>query len=212
MVCIGSAHLDTNSVIVGLLAILIRRNLLFIFHICQSTAPIIGLERETLFVLAPVALLIVLGWWIYQYVDWSNDIYQVTPDQILDIDRKPLGREQRTAAQLESILATDYERYGILGVFLNYGTVHITVGGSKMTFHDVFDPPSVQQDIDRRRMARNAAREETRVKAERERLADWFLAYNEITKPENDKDKRVRSKSKIGTFHFRGIVSWHYVP
>ena len=135
-----------------------------------------------------------LGWWVYRYVDWANDIYQVTPDQILDIERTPLGREQSTAAQLESILATDYERYGILGVFLNYGTVHITVGGSKMTFHDVFDPPSVQQDIDRRRMARNAAKEETRVNAERQRLADWFLAYNEITKPGNEKTNESEPK------------------
>ncbi|MFZ1040046.1 MAG: cyclic nucleotide-binding domain-containing protein [Anaerolineales bacterium] len=179
--------------LLGILALL-TGGIYYLYFTSASTASIAGLERETLFVLAPVAFLIVVIWWIYQYVDWSNDIYQVTPDQILDIDRKPLGREQRTAAQLESILATDYERYGILGVFLNYGTVHITVGGSKMTFHDVFDPPSVQQDIDRRRMARNAAREETRVKAERERLADWFLAYNEITKPENEKTNESDQK------------------
>ena len=54
-----------------------------------------------------------------------------------------------------------------------------------MAFKDVFDPPSVQQDIDRRRMARNAAKEEARVKGERDRMADWFLAYNEVTKPES---------------------------
>jgi hypothetical protein len=166
----------------------------YLYFTPASTAPIVGLERETLFVLAPVAFLIVLVWWIYQYVDWSNDIYQVTPDQILDIDRKPLGSEQRTAAQLENILATDYERVGIFGLFFNYGTVHITVGGTKMAFKDVFDPPSVQQDIDRRRMARNAAKEETRVKAERERLADWFLAYNEVTKPDNEKTNESDQK------------------
>ena len=187
-------HIWIPTVLLLSILILLTGGIYYLYFTSASTAPIIGLERETLFVLAPVAFLIVLVWWIYQYVDWKNDIYQVTPDQILDIDRKPLGREQRTAAQLESILATDYERYGILGVFLNYGTVHITVGGSKMTFHDVFDPPSVQQDIDRRRMARNAAREETRIKAERERLADWFLAYNEITKPDNEKTNESDQK------------------
>jgi hypothetical protein len=175
------------------LAILIA-GLIYLFGPSASQNPALGLERETLFVLWPVFFIAVLVWWIYQYVDWSNDIYQVTPDQILDIDRKPLGREQRTAAQLENILATDYERYGILGIFFNYGTVHITVGGNKMTFHGVFDPPSVQQDIDRRRMARNAAKEEARVGAERERLADWFLAYNEIIKPENDKTNETDKK------------------
>src|ERR1700690_3695631 len=144
------------------------------------------------FFLWAVALVGVFLWWLYQYVDWANDIYQVTPDQILDIEKTPLAKEQRTAAPLENILATDYERYGLLGIFFNYGTVHITVGGNKMTFHDLFDPISVQQDIDRRRMARNAAKEEVRVKAERERLADWFLAYNEVTK-ESDKPNDQKS-------------------
>ena len=166
----------------------------YLYFTSASTASIIGLERDTLSVVAPVAFIAVLIWWIYQYVDWSNDIYQVTPDQILDIDRTPLGREDRTAAQLENILATDSERYGIVGIFFNYGTVHITVGGNKMAFKDVFDPLSVQQDIDRRRLARNAEKEETRVKAERERLADWFLAYDEITKPETDKTNESDQK------------------
>jgi len=180
-------------VLFGVLASILG-GIYYLYFAPVSTAPIVGLERETLFVLAPAAFLIVLVWWIYQYVDWSNDIYQVTPDQILDIDRKPLGSERRTAAQLENILATDYERVGIFGLFFNYGTVHITVGGTKMAFKDVFDPPSVQQDIDRRRMARNAAKEETRAKAERERLADWFLAYNEVTKPDNEKTNESDQK------------------
>ncbi len=182
-----------SVLLLGILAV-IAVGIYYLYFTSASTAPIVGSERKTLFVIMPFAFLVVLGWWIYQYVDWSNDIYQVTPDQILDIDRKPLGSEQRTAAQLENILATDYERRGIFGVLLNYGKVHITVGGSKMTFHDVFDPLSVQQDIDRRRMARNAEKEETRVKAERERLADWFLAYNEITKPENEKNNESDQK------------------
>ena len=182
-----------SVLLLGILAV-IGGGIYYLYFTSASTAATVSSERETLFVIMPFAFIVVLIWWIYQYVDWSNDIYQVTPDQILDIDRKPLGSEQRTAAQLENILATDYERRGIFGVLLNYGKVHITVGGSKMTFHDVFDPLSVQQDIDRRRMARNAEKEETRVKAERERLADWFLAYNEITRPENEKTNESDQK------------------
>jgi hypothetical protein len=100
--------------LVGILAILAGATY-YLYFTSASTAPTVGSERETLFVILPLALLAVLVWWIYQYVDWSNDIDQVTPDQILDIDRKPLGSEQRTAAQLENILATDYERHGKIG-------------------------------------------------------------------------------------------------
>ena len=50
-------------------------------------------------------LLPIILWWVYQYLDWRNDIFQVTPDQILDIDKKPFGSEERRAAPLENILA-----------------------------------------------------------------------------------------------------------
>jgi hypothetical protein len=171
--------------LVGMFAIL-GFGIYYLFFSPASSSSIAGIERETFLVLWAVALIAIFLWLAYQYADWANDIYQVTTDQILDIERTPLAKEQRTAAQLENILATDYERKR-LGIFFNYGNVHITVGGTKMVFYNVFDPASVQQDINRRRMARNAAKEDARVRGERERLADWFLAYNEITKSANEK-------------------------
>ncbi len=116
---------------------------------------------------------------IYEYLDWSNDIFQVTEDQIIDIDKKPFGTEERRAAPLENILSTEYRRLGLLGYLFNYGTVYITVGGSKLAFEDVRDPATVQQDIDNRRLARKARQEAGRAAAERERIADWFASYHE---------------------------------
>ena len=109
---------------------------------------------DTIAVSLPVVLIPLIVWWIYQYIDWSNDIYQVTPDQILDIDKKPFGTEERRAAPLENILSTEAHRYGLTGYFLNFGTVEITVGGTHLDFEDVLDPVGVQADIDRRREAR----------------------------------------------------------
>jgi hypothetical protein len=111
-------------------------------------------------------------------MDWSNDKYEVTSEQIIDIDRKPFGTESRNAAQLESILGTNYIRHGILGNIFNFGTVNITVGGTQLVFEDVMDPASVQSDIDRRRMARKAKQDEARITAERERMAEWLAAYH----------------------------------
>ena len=115
----------------------------------------------------------------YQYVDWSNDIYQVTEDQIIDIEKKPFGTEERKAAPLENILATESKRLGILGNLLNYGAVYITVGGSRLEFVDLFNPAAVQLDIDNRRLARKAKQDEARTAAERERMADWLASYHE---------------------------------
>lgn len=138
-----------------------------------------GLKVDTTMAALPILLIPLIGWWIYQYVDWSNDKFQVTPDQILDLDRKPWGTEERRAAPLENILSMEYKRVGLAGYLLNFGTVEISVGGTKLAFEDVLDPASVQADIDRRRAARIAKKREAEAAMERERMADWLAAYHE---------------------------------
>ncbi len=118
-------------------------------------------------------------WWGYQYVDWGNDKFQVTTDQILDLDKTPFGTEERRAAPLENILGTEYKRIGLAGYLFNFGTVEIVVGGTKLAFEDVLDPASVQADIDRRRAARMAKKKEAEAAGERERMADWLVSYHE---------------------------------
>ena len=134
-----------------------------------------------------------LVWFVYQVIDWSNDVFEVTNDQIIDIDRKPFGSETRNAAPLEGILGTFYERKGILGNLFNFGTVYITVGGSKLAFEDVMDPATVQSDIDRRRMARSAKKQEGQIAAERDRMAEWLATYHrssEELRKEDEQNKR----------------------
>jgi hypothetical protein len=94
-----------------------------------------------------LALVPLSAWWVYRYVDWANDIYQVTHDQIVDIYKKPLGRENRKVAPLENILGTEVDRKGLVGVLLNYGDVIANVGTTQFIFEGVFDPIGVQQDI-----------------------------------------------------------------
>ena len=118
-------------------------------------------------------------WWWYQYVDWSNDIFQVTSDQIFDVDKKPLGRIQKNVAPLDNILSMESRRQGLLQVLFNYGNVYITVGSSTMVFEDVMNPPAVQQDIERRRVARRDRQEQERMLAERDRLAEYFAMYHD---------------------------------
>ncbi|MGC1376471.1 MAG: cyclic nucleotide-binding domain-containing protein [Anaerolineales bacterium] len=118
--------------------------------------------------------------WGYEYVDWSNDTYQVTADQIIDIDRKPFGKEDRKAAPLENILSTKYERKGVFGFLFNFGTVSIMVGGAQFNFQDVADPPTVQQDIVRRQQVRVQKKRESETAGERERLAEWLAMYHQV--------------------------------
>jgi CRP-like cAMP-binding protein len=134
---------------------------------------------DTTMLVLPTLLIPALLWWIYQFIDWRNDIFLVTEDQILDVDKKPFGTETRRSAPLENILSTEAERVGLAGYLLNFGTVYITVGGANLDFEDVLDPTVVQADIDRRREARAAMKKEMEASAERERMSDWLVAYHE---------------------------------
>ena len=139
-----------------------------------------------------VTLAVALGWFGYRVLDWSNDKFIVNAEQIIDVDRQPFGTETRNAAQLENILGTEYRRIGILGNIFNYGTVYITVGGTKLAFEDVIDPAAVQSDIDRRRMARTTKKQQAAVTAERERMAEWLATYHrnadELRREEEKRD------------------------
>lgn len=148
-----------------------------------------------MFVLLGVTVLFgVIG---YQYLDWQNDIYQVTSEQIIDISRKPLGNEDRRAAPLENILSTEYKRNGIIGMLLNFGTVYIMVGDSHFDFDDVADPPAVQQDIISRQQGRLQKKRDTDTNAERERMTEWLAMYHR-TMEEVKQEKEQNGNEKAG--------------
>ncbi len=106
------------------------------------------------------------------------------------MDRRLFSTETRNAAPLEGILSTQYDEKGLLGNIFNFGTVYITVGGSKLAFEDVIDPATVQSDIDRRRMARTAKQNEAKIAGERDRMAEWLATYHRAAKDFNDEERR----------------------
>lgn len=116
---------------------------------------------------------------VYQYVDWRNDLFQLTPNQVIDLDRKPFGRESRRSAPLENILSIEYERRGLIPMLFNYGTVYITIGNTQLTFNDVYQPSVVQQDIFTRMGQHVQERDERNTMLERERVAQWFKVFQE---------------------------------
>jgi hypothetical protein len=128
---------------------------------------------------------------LYQFLDWRNDIYMVTPTQIIDMERKPFGEEHRKAANLESVMNVSYTRPSLLANFLNYGTVVVQTGpGGEMKFFNVFNPLGVQQDIYRRKEARAVAVGAAASKQRQEELGQYFSAFYEVL--EEDRQKRAR--------------------
>lgn len=117
-------------------------------------------------------------WWLYGYVDWSNDIYQLTPDQIRDIERKPLGQELKKTAPLDSILSLEHTRDGILQLALNFGNVIINVGETRFIFRGVYNPDQAHQDVADYIEARARRKREAEADNERTRMVDWLKIYH----------------------------------
>jgi uncharacterized membrane protein len=132
-----------------------------------------------------LAMFVFFIWILYQYADWRNDIFRITFDQIIDIDRKPLGKERRRSAPLENVLSIEYERLGFWGFLLNFGTVYISVGNTRLTFDYVYNPSEVQQDIFYRMGERLDKIRQLEVDSERERVSEWIASYHRKTRQDD---------------------------
>lgn len=134
-------------------------------------------SSSPMFVIYALLFLVFIGWWAYGYVDWSNDIYQLAPDQIRDIERKPLGDEMKKTAPLESILSLEHSRDGIIQLVFNYGYVVINVGETRFIFRGVYNPDQVHQDVSDYIEALKRRKEEVVAARERERMLNWLTVY-----------------------------------
>jgi signal transduction histidine kinase len=133
-------------------------------------------------VLFMIAFLLDAFWLWYQYMDWADDQYIVNDEQITDLYKRPLGQEEKRVAPLKSIQSVEFERLGIIGLMLNYGTVYIRVGDVRFTFDDVYNPSEVQRDIFRRIAAQSNRERRKESEAERQRILEMLEAYHEVVK------------------------------
>lgn len=141
-----------------------------------------GALPEAIFVtLVIVAGLGSLGWWIYQYYDWHNDVYIITDEQLIDLNKKPLGREEQRAAPVKNIQTVEFERKGLINLIFNYGTVKIKIGNEELTFDNVYHPSQVQSEI----YARYRHLNEKVKREEQSRMADWIKTYDELRRGED---------------------------
>ena len=136
---------------------------------------------ETIVMGIVIMLDLILGlWWIYEYVDWRNDCYMITDDHVIDVDKKPFGREERRAAPLQNIQSIEFERQGLVGLLFNFGTVSIRVGETKLTFDYVFNPSEVQREIFQRIALRDYKKKQIEMEDEQQSLGDWIEAYHRV--------------------------------
>jgi uncharacterized membrane protein YdbT with pleckstrin-like domain len=124
-------------------------------------------------------LIVISLWWLYNYVDWRNDIYQLTDKNIFDIERNPLGTETRKSGSLDRILSLEHERPGFLGFLFDVGTVIINFGDAKFDFVGVHHPARVQQDIFNRMHQLRTQQQKAEAARERDQVISILTIYHE---------------------------------
>jgi hypothetical protein len=115
----------------------------------------------------------------YRVLDWQNDVYLVTPDTLIDSDKKPLGSEVTRSAPLANVLSLENHKSSLIGILLNFGVVRIKVGDTSLDFENVANPAQVQQDIFARMEALKAKLERTQADDERKRMTEWLRVYEQ---------------------------------
>lgn len=127
--------------------------------------------------LAAIALL----WWRFE--DWRNDVYQLSDEHIVDVERRPLGFfEHRREAPLAQVQDVRYSVPNPLARLLNYGHVEIQTAAESgsFTFDYVYDPKSVQEEIFCRIDQNRRQREERERRQRAEEMRTWLAEYHRL--------------------------------
>ncbi|MCK5793886.1 MAG: PH domain-containing protein [Anaerolineales bacterium] len=120
----------------------------------------------------------------YTFADWANDRFQITDKQVIDLDRKPFGRETKRSALLENILSLDYSRENIIQRLFDFGTVAINVGDIQLDFENVAQPISVQNEVFERYNAAIKDNELAESRRRRDDMVEFLAAYHEESSDE----------------------------
>ncbi|TFG49038.1 MAG: PH domain-containing protein, partial [Anaerolineales bacterium] len=115
----------------------------------------------------------------YAFADWANDRFQITDKQVIDLDRKPFGRESKRSALLENILSLDYRRENIFQRIFDFGTVAINVGDIQLDFEHVAQPMNVQNEIFERYNTAIKENEQAESRRRRDDMVEFLAAYHE---------------------------------
>jgi uncharacterized membrane protein YdbT with pleckstrin-like domain len=100
--------------------------------------------------IVPLAMIAVGGIWnLWNVIDWQNDLYILTADRIIDLEKIPLISEDRREARLQQIQDVHYVMPGFINRLLDFGDVEVeTAGrGGGFVFRSVPHPRQVQAEI-----------------------------------------------------------------
>ncbi len=157
--------------------------MIFTFYMIFGDLVGLRLPLPIALIIAVVGTLAIVFWLWYRYTDWENDIYVLTPDRLIDSERKPLWLQEKVkTASLAQVQNVNFERNTILENIFDFGTVKIDTAGEQgeLTFDEVPNPREVQaliSDATERFRERQRQRERD---ARRREILEIFGEYHRL--------------------------------
>jgi uncharacterized membrane protein YdbT with pleckstrin-like domain/CRP-like cAMP-binding protein len=148
-----------------------------------NATPEVATAVQVLEIVGFVVLFIFFLRFLWVWVDWHNDTYEVTDTDVINVKRLPLGlRQDRRAAGLARIQNVEMKIPSPIHLLLDYGTVIIQTAAEDgaLIFSSVPNPRYVASEISQRieRLQRRIDDEQAQRRAED--LPDWFEMYNRM--------------------------------
>ena len=164
--------------------------LLLVLFVVALYAPLdrVGIDRPSILLAVGLLLFVTFLWFWYKYEDYHNDIYVLTDEKIVDIERKPLALSKVTQeTNLDRVQNVTSQQKGLWANLLDYGDVLIqTAAADKgITFSTVAHPQQVQRLIFQK-MDERRRRQEERALGQRQReLIEGLKMYDEMLEERN---------------------------
>lgn len=120
-----------------------------------------------------------LGWILWKWEDWRNDLYKLDHERVYHIESLPLGlREQSKETLITRITDVSYLLPGLLAHLFNYGDVVIKTPGesTEFIFRGIPNPREVQREI-MTRLEDYRRKEQSGVDEE---IEGWLRAYHDV--------------------------------
>lgn len=150
--------------------------------------PWLGLNRWMWALPGGLLTLFSIGWYLWRYEAWRNDVYRVTDSRIIDIEGSPfhLRKETRTEGTFDVIQNVTYDSpnlfYRILGI--GFVTIDTAAEQAAYTFDWVSHPERVQQEIFQRWTAYREREEEEATRRRHQDFLNWIVEYDRLVRQE----------------------------
>jgi uncharacterized membrane protein YdbT with pleckstrin-like domain len=144
---------------------------------------ILGVTRGGVSLPLIFLFMLALGWWLYKFEDWRNDLYVLSSEKLVDIEAKPLGISTKSRETgLDRVQTVDYAQRGVVAYIFDYGNVLIRTAAADegLDFPWVPHPRVVQATIFQRLDALQRRKKEAERQQRQNDMIEGILVYHNL--------------------------------